>query len=205
MVRGARVYRPSTALRRLALRLDGSEVTVGEITGRLGADATVGWMLLLLAIPSLIPSPGVPIGVFIGIAMAVIAIQLICGFSPLRLPGWLSRRRLAADQVRALASRAQPLLRRLDRALKPRFAVLTGPWFLRLLGLLVLIHGILIALPIPFGNTAPGFAVLLLALGLIARDGLAVIAGFGVSAIALAVSSVLMASAVWVVEAAIGL
>ena len=53
-----------------------------------------------------------------------------------------------------------------------------------IVGFACLVNGILIVLPIPFGNTAPAIAVLLIALGLTACDGLAVLAGLAVTAMA---------------------
>jgi hypothetical protein len=192
--------RVSTEMRRLAIRFRGRQVAVGELVRHVGDEAMAGWLLLLLAVPSLIPSPGVPIGLFAGVAMALIAVQLIAGTRPLRLPGWMTRRHVQGRDLRYAAVRAQPLLRRLERLVRPRHGHLTRGLALRLLGLFVLLHGILIALPIPFGNTAPGFSVLVLALGMIARDGLTVAAGFGISVIAFAISAGLSASAFWVAQ-----
>jgi hypothetical protein len=48
--------------------------------------------------------------------------------------------------------------------------------------------GVLIALPIPFGNTLPGFAVILLGLGLAVGDGLAVLGALVLAALATGVS-----------------
>ncbi len=52
-----------------------------------------------------------------------------------------------------------------------------------------MVQAVLIALPIPFGNTLPGMAVIGIALGLIARDGLAVATGLGLSALAMITSA----------------
>ena len=45
---------------------------------------------------------------------------------------------------------------------------------------------VVIALPIPFGNTAPAVALLVFALGFIARDGAAIAAGLVLAAVAMA-------------------
>lgn len=191
-----RSLRPSARLCRLLACLQGQRVSVGDIAARLGADGALGLLLLLLAIPAIVPSPGLPIGAVFGTAIAVIALQTIAGVRSLRLPRWLARRRFDTDRVRAAVRRVAPLLRRIDRRLKPRLIGLTRPWAVRLIGLVVLIQGVLITLPIPFGNTLPGLAVLVLALGLTARDGAAVAAGVGLSVVAFAVSAALAISTV---------
>jgi hypothetical protein len=197
--------RPSAVLRRLHLRHRRSSVTVGEVAAHVGSEAAAGWLLLMLSLPALIPSPGVPIGVAVGIAMALIAVQLIGGVTPLRLPGWFARRQLGPGELRRIGIGSRRLLRRIEGRLRQRLPQLTSPIATRLLGLLVLIHGILIALPIPLGNTAPGAAVLVLALGLIARDGWTVALGLCVSVIALAVTAFLVGSAAWIVQSVLAL
>jgi hypothetical protein len=192
--------RPSAVLRRLHLRYRRAPVTIGAIAAHLGHESAAGWLLLLLSLPALIPTPGVPIGVAIGIAMTLIAVQLIGGWQPLRLPRWLARRELGPSEVRRIGVGSRRLLRCVEGRLCQRLPQLISPMAVRLLGLLVLIHGILIALPIPLGNTAPGAAVLVLALGLIARDGWTVALGLCLSVIAFAVTAFLVGSAAWIVQ-----
>lgn len=74
------------------------------------------------------------------------------------------------------------------------------PLAIRLLGLVVLLNAVLIILPIPLGNILPAMAVMSVALGLIARDGMAVAAGLGLSATAVAASAALVGGAVWLAE-----
>jgi hypothetical protein len=50
-----------------------------------------------------------------------------------------------------------------------------------------LVNGVLIVLPIPFGNTAPAIAMLILSLGMVAGDGIAVGVGLLATVVALAV------------------
>ena len=74
-----------------------------------------------------------------------------------------------------------------ERRLRRRAA----PWLEgagpRLAGLAGVVNGVLIVLPIPFGNTAPAIAVLVVALGLVAGDGLAVGAGLALTIVAAAI------------------
>lgn len=192
---------PSAELAALARRLGGGgDVAIGDIVRQLGGDASVGWLLLLLAVPALVPSPGVPLGIVFGTALAILALSLTFGPRPVRLPKWIARRRLAARYLDAASARLGPMIRRLERLTRPRLATLVQPWAIRVLGLVVLVNAVLIILPIPLGNTLPAMAVMSLALGLIARDGMAVAAGLGLSATALAASAALVGGAVWLAE-----
>lgn len=201
--------RPSIVLAGLAQKLNirggaggnaGGDVAVGDVVRHLGGDASAGWLLLLLAVPALVPSPGVPLGMVFGAALALLALQLTFGPRPLHLPAWIARRRLAARHLDATTARVGPWIERIEKTIRPRLAALTSPWVVRLLGLVVLVNAILIILPIPLGNTLPAIAVMSLALGLIARDGYAVAAGFALSVLALAASAALVGGAVWLAE-----
>lgn len=194
--------RPSAVLAELARRWSGGgDVALEDLVRHLGGDASAGWLLLLLAVPALVPSPGVPLGMIFGTGLALLSIQMTFGPRPLRLPPWMGRRTLPARMLDATTSRIGPWIRRIEKTVRPRFGALTRPWLVRLLGIVVLVNAILIILPIPFGNTLPALAVMSLALGLIARDGLAIAAGLGLSVTALAASALLIGSAVWLAEA----
>jgi hypothetical protein len=63
------------------------------------------------------------------------------------------------------------------------------------------VMGVLIFLPIPFGNVLPALSLVLLGLGLAFRDGVAVVLSAGVSALAVAYTTALGVLAwVWGVE-----
>ena len=54
---------------------------------------------------------------------------------------------------------------------------------------------LIVVMPIPFGNVLPALALMLIALGLVFRDGVAVILGLAVAALALAVTAGLLLTA----------
>ncbi len=199
---GSGPRQPSAELAALARELGGrGEISVDDIVRHFGSDASVGWLLLLLAVPALVPSPGVPLGMVFGTALALLALHLTFGPRPVRLPRWIARRRLAASSLDAATARLGPMIQRLERLTRPRLAGLVRPSAIRVLGLVILLNAILIILPIPLGNTLPAMAVMTMALGLIARDGVAIAAGVGLSVGALAASAALVGGAVWLAEA----
>lgn len=194
----ARTGAAATLLRRIRDRLKADHVTLGDLLDHLGERAP-GFLLVALSIPAIVPTPGLPAGLVSGTVLALVSLQMIAGQRSLCVPGWLSRRRVPSNIVQGVVERATPLLERVERRLVPRYAAFTRPAMLPPLGVLVLIMGVLIALPIPFGNTVPGIAVLVTALGLVARDGLAVAAGVALSLLAVAVSAGLIAASYWMV------
>jgi hypothetical protein len=66
-----------------------------------------------------------------------------------------------------------------------------------LIGLVILVLGFIMILPIPLlGNMPPGFAASVIAIGMTERDGLIVLIGTLVSALAIAIASVATVAAV---------
>lgn len=193
---------PAAALlRSVHEKLDGDLTTLGTVLAHLGERAP-GFLLLALAIPAVVPTPGVPAGMVFGTVLALVALQMIAGRDRLYLPGWLRHRPVRRTVVVAALRHVAPLLERIERRLAPRYRSLTGRTMVRPLGAVVLVMGVLIALPIPFGNTLPGLAVLVIALGLIAHDGLAVAVGIGLSGIACVTSAALIAAGWWMLSSA---
>ncbi|MBO3759433.1 exopolysaccharide biosynthesis protein [Ciceribacter sp. L1K22] len=163
--------------------------TLGQLLTGLG-DHQTALVLAVFSLPAIIPTPGIPAGMIFGTALAILSLQMVAGSPEFALPGRLSRVGVPRNLVLGMASGGARTLARIDGWLKPRWRGLADAGALRPLGLVVFLMGVLIALPIPFGNVLPGLSVLMIALGLAERDGMAVGAG-----LLLAVLSVLFSIA----------
>lgn len=130
-----------------------------------------GVFLFIAILPAFIPIPGIG-GAVSGPLVMLIGLQLSSGLARPWLPGFIRRhgpRR--ATMHRFLAKIARPM-RRLEQMLKPRLTQLIQPLPARMFsGLLLMLTGLLLSLPIPFTNYLFGFQLLLFALALIERDG----------------------------------
>ena len=79
-----------------------------------------------------------------------------------------------------LLTGAIKVARKLEKFVRPRLSFLhAGSSMLRLIGLGIVIAGLglMLPLPIPFSNNIPAWAVVLLAIGMMERDGLCVLVG----------------------------
>jgi hypothetical protein len=198
------VYRPDSLtlanrLGALPHRLSGEHSTLGEIMAALD-DRAVAVVLLVFSIPAIVPSPGVPAGTIFGTGLAILSLQMMAGANRFHLPYWLARLRIQRRRVEAFVQLAKPRLEDLTKSLRPRFEVLAGPCAARLLGVAVFAMAMLIVLPVPFGNTVPGIAVLLIALGLAEQDGVAIALGLAACVLALIAMIVLLAGGYWLVD-----
>lgn len=136
-------------------------------------------------------------GLVFGIALALAATSMVFGADRPTLPAWLGRVRLKRKAIGLLEARGAALLRKVEGHLRPRASRFLSVPLVRLLGLVAVLMGVLIALPIPFGNTLPGLSVLLMGLGLAARDGLAVLGSLVLGAVATGASVALGWAGYW--------
>lgn len=169
----------------LARRMEGrvEEISLGEVVDSLG-HAGIGMMLLMLSLPALIPIPG-PVGFVFGLFVALVALQLVLGAKRIVLPDFVRKWRLPASAVRAIAAKGEPILRRVEACLRPhRLLVLTGKTGRMVLGIPILLMGLAVALPVPTGNVPPVASLIVLSLGLINRDGLAIVVGLFLAVLA---------------------
>jgi hypothetical protein len=176
----------SQVLHRLTVGPPDDKVTFGDMVDALG-ERGFGVLLILLALPNCIPFPGVPGVSFVtGMAIFYIGIQLILARDEPALPAWLNRKSFTRGQLAGFIAKTNPLLRWLEKPVRPRLSsVVTGPGE-RIIGVVALIHAVTLALPIPMGNLPQGIALILLALALIELDGLMAILGYIASIAAIA-------------------
>lgn len=156
--------------------------------------------VVVLCIPFLFPV-GPP-----GISTAFGLVILLIGWGVARnrapwLPDRLLDRPLAVDSVRPVLVRGRDLCRRLERVVRPRWLRVTAGEGVNVLhGAALVFAALVLMAPLPFiplSNTLPGGAILLLALGMAERDGLLVLAGYGVLLFATVYVGGMLSGLVW--------
>ena len=158
----------------------GDQIALGEFLDPLGERA-FGFLLLALALPNFIPVP-TGIGGVMGVLVVLVGLQMLCGFEHPWLPNALRRRALARTSVEHFIDRITPVLRWLERLCRPRFESLPRRPGHRISGLLLVLTGIGLALPIPFTNYPFGLLLIVFAVALIERDGLVLLIAWIASA-----------------------
>jgi hypothetical protein len=131
-----------------------------------------------------------------GSALAIVALQFSFGARNLWLPRIIRDRRISERAFASLQRYAAPAITRIEKLVQPgRMESFAGDRLAYLLGLPVFVLAVAVALPIPFGNFAPVIAICFMALGLIERDGLVVLLGLLLTAVALAITLFLLRGA----------
>jgi hypothetical protein len=167
-------------LKTIIANLPPDTVTLAEIRDRLGQDGLLlltAFLTLVFMIPVSIPG----VSTVFGAAILLIGINRLFRCS-LWLPQRLQERALPADKLRAGLAGGMVWFHRLERISRPhRLKWLAGQGVVGVANDLALILGAgLLMAPfglIPFSNTLPALALLLLAIGLLQRDGVCILLG----------------------------
>lgn len=143
---------------------------LGELFKGLG-DRSFGMLLIAATAPAFIPIPGLA-GALSGPLVMLVGVQLLLRLRQPWLPGFMARRGPERRTMARLRDLLSPSLRRLERLVRPRLTVmLDHPVLDVVTGLLVLVLGLLLSLPLPFTNYILAGLLLLFALALLERDG----------------------------------
>jgi len=167
----------STDLATLHARVKDKALTLAELKHALKGRGSA-MLLILLALPfCFVAIPGLSMP--FGIAISLIGACLVIGREPW-LPRFIMNRRLSSARSDQLLAGAIKVARRLEKFVRPRLSFLhAGPGMSRLIGFGIVIAGVglMLPLPIPFSNSIPAWAVVLLAVGMMEKDGLCVLLG----------------------------
>ena len=159
----------------LAAESQNEAVTLGWVLAQLNERA-FGRFLLVLALPCCIPFLyGIP--QVVALPLMFVSAQILLGRRVPWLPSRLAARSVASAELRTLADRAGPWLRKIEAVSRPRLGFLTRAPMDRVVGAALVLFSASILVPLPGTNTVPGIAVVVVAMGLLQRDGILVILG----------------------------
>ncbi len=166
-------------------------LTFGELIEALGQRG-YGALIVLLALPNLLPFWVPFLSPLVGVPMFIICAQLAFGRTTPRLPDIVARRSMRGAALLGMIQKASPWLRRVERFVKPRPSFLTTRTGERLVGAWCMVLAAIVVLPTPLTNGPPALACLIMALGMLEEDGVVILAGaaFGLLAAAFSLSVV---------------
>lgn len=195
----AKLHNPETSLsstfERTAIAIQTHSVTVRELLELIGEQGLL-LFCTFLAIPFLLPISLPGSSTVLGVLIFLIGIGVMTNTIP-----WLPNRLLAYEMhskfVVTVLQKAAAFFRRFEKLIKPRLLALSGNPAINVLngGMLVIVALLLMApLPlIPFTNTIPAAAIVLLCIGMAERDGVVIGAGY----VATAASCAYIGTVLW--------
>lgn len=176
----------SVELADLRTRVAERAVTIRELLYVLRGRAYM-LLVILLTLPFLLPLPLPGLSTPFGLAIVLICLRLAMGQRPW-LPKSIQRREIPAGFIPRVLNLAAKTISWLERVLRPRWLVLTEhPVMLQLHAIIMVAAAsiLLLPLPIPFSNGFPAWSILLLAAGLLERDGWAIVLGYAIFALSI--------------------
>lgn len=173
--------------------IDGDKISFGKIVDEF-EDRGYGPLLLIAALFIMLPTGGIPgIPTVLAVVIIFIAAQLTWGRSTPWLPNKL--RSISFDKAKftKAASKIKPVTRKVDYILKPRLKRFAKKPMTRIVGAVII--GLCLFMPfleiIPFADVIPSSSIVIISLGLTARDGIFTLVGL------IAAFAMLGGAAVW--------
>ena len=167
-------------MRNLRQNLPAEGLTLGDLLERLGHQGALV-AALVFCLPFLLPVSIPGVSTAFGLVLILIGFGVVLDRVPW-VPSRLRQRMIKSDSLSNALERGERLMLRLDKWSRPRLGALThGATLNRINGLALSFAGVLLVLPlapIPFSNTLPAAAALLLSLGMLQRDGLVILLGY---------------------------
>lgn len=192
----------ASRLRTAAAALEGQTMSLQQLF-RLHGRAGPGALLVVLSVPCMLPIPGA--GMFLSMGMVMVAWMIWRYYPRLVMPRKVGRWKLSATMARRALHTLAWMYDQASRVMRVRMAWWLQPLHRIWLAPLVALLALVIFLPIPFGNVLPAAVLMLIGLGLVFEDGLAMLIGvvLGVTLlavlIALASGMTHWASELWLV------
>jgi hypothetical protein len=170
-------------------------------TGRLtcnGLIETVGTgshvlAIMVFSVLNLLPGPP-GYSVVIGLAIMAFAVMLFA-HKPLRVWAFVGERQIPLNILVKMLEFLAAFTRVISRFSSPRAAALASPRLLPVIAVMAFIFGLGMLTPIPFTNTLPSLGLAIVCVGMLNRDGLAVLIGSVIGIVGV----VLLMLALWII------
>lgn len=167
----------SNRLRRLARLCERQEVSCGHLVlsfGRRGSALAV----VALSLPFLLPIPLPGLSILFGALICALGVGIAVS-KPIKLPRWIATRSFPGKLMTKPLLVASKLMEWAELWMRPRLEFIFAlPFIHACIGVTIIVGGLVVLLPLPPGtNFLSSLVCMIIALGLLARDGLVVIGG----------------------------
>ncbi|SFS05028.1 exopolysaccharide biosynthesis protein [Yoonia litorea] len=178
---GTSAHRPdlTEVISQVCKAAEAERITVRDVLGTVGG-ASFAPLLLVPALAVTSPLSGIPLfSSLMGLTIFIISMQMLFRRKHIWLPDWVLRRQVKGKTVQKAFRSLRSVARWLDRRTNERLSVLVRRPMIFLVQLVCALSGA--AMPlfeiVPFTSSILGAGVAILALGMMARDGLVVLFG----------------------------
>lgn len=142
-------------------------INLRQILNQLG-DRSFGFMLVIVTIISFIPF----ISVITGFIICLIGTQMILGMDKVKLPKVILDRQLSSNKVNKALKMVVPKIQTIETYIRPRWQFTNTNLIQRINAVVIVILGLINAVPLPLTNIAPAILIMIFGLALIEKDGM---------------------------------
>jgi hypothetical protein len=136
-----------------------------------------GFFLLLFSLPAALPIPAIGLNAIIALPLLILTAQQAAGRHTIWLPeSWLSKS-ISKKKIDGYIETASPWVRGVENFVRPRLPFITQGFCSNMIGIFGFVMALAVTIPLPLTNTVPSMGIAFMAMGVLMRDGLAVIIG----------------------------
>ncbi len=132
---------------------------------------------LALSLPNLIPIYIPGISVICGLPIIFLSYRVLRHQPFPQLPAFLANKSIERQKIKSILDRSIPVLERFEKALKTRWLFMLSLSSQKAISVLIILLSVLLLVPLPGTNIIPSFAIMIISIGLIEKDGLCVFLG----------------------------
>ena len=137
----------------------------------------IGFFLFLFALPAAIPIPALGINTIIALPLLFLTAQIMIGRDTVWMPQSFRKHTIKSSIVKNVLSKTEPMAKKIEKLVKPRIGFMTQAGMSNIVGICAFIMALSVSIPLPLTNTVPSMGLALIGIGLMMRDGLAIIGG----------------------------
>ncbi len=137
----------------------------------------IGFFLFLFALPAAIPLPGLGINTIIALPLLFLTFQMVIGRKTVWMPQNFKNKKMRSSKIQSFLDKAIPIISKFEYIIRPRLGFLTQPILSNLVGICAFLMAVSVSIPLPLTNTVPSMGLALIGIGLMMRDGLAIMSG----------------------------
>jgi hypothetical protein len=168
------------ALQEIAGRLPAEGLNIKALVQSLGREGLL-LLCVLLSLPFLLPVSIPGVSTVFGALIFLIGLAILFNRKPW-LPAKVANYQLAHDRLHSILTMGAHWVERVERISRPRLAALIAGPMHNINGAMLSIGAALLMVPlglVPFSNTLPALGIMFTAAGMIQRDGVCSLIGFG--------------------------
>lgn len=145
--------------------------------------------MVFFSLPVAVPLPYPPgFTTVMGLPLVILALQMLFGGKKVRLPNKINNYEIKNTTLKMISNKIVPIIESIEKYIKPRLSFAKSVYCEQFVGFACLVAALAVAIPLPLTNAIPALGITVMALGLLNRDGVVIIAGFLISLVGLAIA-----------------